>query len=324
MPRRWYQTIDIDGENQVFEDFNRIHSNYWNEGKWHNFIEPLLPKERQTFLEIGCNAGLYLEKARQVGFERVIGVEGRGQIMRQAETFKEVANGDWQLVLQHVGTNFELADLALPDVVLISNMHYYLPIGVFSKLVDSLRNRCLYCIVVSAKAKRRQGNALYDLKSVRGYFRDWREVDVIYDLDVPEDDPSPRPQMYGVVFKSNMDSVAVSDVYDPWKKEAEILGHEAYGLAPYMEGFFRDIFSGDTVVYEDTQFYEYWRQREPKRSTEWTIKRLAYKEELARSIQENGMKEPIYFGRRGKLLDGIHRIVIAKLLGYKHIISRRL
>jgi hypothetical protein len=315
MARRWYQTLDIDGV--VFEDPNRKHSKFWNEGKWDNFIAPLLPDERRTFIEIGCNAGLFLKMATDAGYKDVIGVEGNGQIMRQAERYRESVGGDWKLIPRRVGVNFDLDKLPVADVVLIANMHYYLPIGVFSKLVDDLRNRCLYCIVVSAKAKRRPGNALYDYRSVYCYFRDWDYVESIGHID-PEGDPCPRPDMYGVLFKGNLTAINVDEYFEAAKNP----GHRSHGLAPAMRDFFERVLVDDPFKYEDTALYEYWRKREARRTPEKTNKRLDYKASLALDVQATGMKEPIYLNSNMKLLDGIHRLCIAKLLEYEHILAR--
>ncbi len=323
MVRRWYQTIEIDGEGQVFEDINRKDSAFWNEGKWNNFINPLLPKEKQTFIEIGCNAGLFLKVAEDEGFRDVIGVEGNSQIFQQAQKFKEISGGNYKLAHQVVGKNFALDDLPIADVVLISNMHYYLPVGVFSKLVDGLRNRALYCIVVSAKAKRRRGNALYDLNSVRGYFRDWCEIGTIEDVD-KDSDCCPREQMYGVLFRGNLNTLDVSNYYGAWWEASKNPKHKSNELAPVMRNFFRQVLDGGQIIYEDTEMYKYWRKREPRKPPEWTRNWLIYKENLAKDVQENGIKEPIYLDQIGKLLDGIHRLTLANLLEYEHVLVRRI
>jgi len=323
MVRRWYQTIEIDGVDAVFEDINRKDSKFWNEGKWNTFIKPLLPKERQTFIEIGSNAGLFLNMAKDEGFKDVIGIEGNSQIMEQAERFRESNGGDYKLVHQLVGRNLTLEDLPVADVVLIANVHYYFPVGVFSKLVDDLKNRALYCIVVAARAKKRQGNAMYYLSSVRGYFRDWQELDVIEGVDI-EGDCCPRQHMYGVLFRGNLSTLNVDNYYGAWWEASKNPQHKSYELAPVMRDFFDKVLRGEQFEYEDTPMYQYWRKREPKRSPEWTRNLLIYKESLAKDIQENGIKEPIYIDQGGKMLDGIHRLTVAKLLGYNHILIRRL
>ncbi len=87
---RWYQTVFIDGVDAVFEDVNRKVSKFWNEGKWDNFIKPLLTNvDKGSLLEIGCNAGLFLKMAKDEGFKKVIGVEASNRCCQQAELYKK-------------------------------------------------------------------------------------------------------------------------------------------------------------------------------------------------------------------------------------------
>lgn len=318
MGRRWYQNVDIEGVE--FEDPARKDSKFWNEGKWAHFIAPLLPEQRETFIEIGCNAGLFLKMATEAGFHRVIGVEADSRIMAQAQAFKRHAKGDWQLVHQKVGKNFVLDELPLADVTLISSAHYYFPIGAFSNLVDHLKSRTLCCLVVAAKARRLSGRAKYDLGSVRGYFRDWREIKVMEGLDM-EDDPAPRRRMYGVSFKGNLDAWDIKNTYNLYRWQAlRSDKFKKHGLSPALEEFFKKVLSGVTFELKDTPLYRYWETM--GYGPEAILGKLEYKKKLAEDVQANGMKEPIYYDRHGKLLDGIHRLVIAKELGYKHILVR--
>jgi len=322
MPRRWYQTIEIDGVDAVFEDPNRKLSKFWNEGKWNTFIEPLLPKERQSFFEIGCNAGLFLKMAADAGFKYVTGVEGNKRIFQQAEIFRNSdKNYSWNLVSQSVGVDLGLEALPLPDVTLISNVHYYLPVGVFSKLVDALIYRTLYCIVVSGRAHRRRGNAAHDLRHIRGYFRDWEEMGIIQNIST-DSDPAPREQMYSVLYKSKLVSVNVNEMVDKWLGEAQSARHSSHEFAPAIMQFYTKVLSGELGEIEDSSFYQYWRKRRPKETPAWTSEFLYNKIKLAESIRDEGQKEPIYIGTNKKLLDGIHRLCIAKALKRDYIIAR--
>jgi hypothetical protein len=322
MTRRWYQNIEIEGQKVTYEDPKRSQSKFWNEGKWENFIRPLLPKQRQTFLELGCNAGLFLKLAEDVGFKRVIGVEARSQIMDQARCFKEQNGYSYRLLHQRIGGNFDLTALPLSDVVLISNMHYYLPVSVFSQLVDDLKNRSLYCIVVSAKARRRSGNAFPGMYSVRGYFRDWQEIEVIENLDAT-DDPTPRREMFALLFRGNLEAWSVDSLIRHW--HAATLNAPMYrrrALPTALVDFFDKVLNGTEFNLEETSLFDYWMQRRP--APRWVMKHLKYKKQLAEDIQANGMNTPIFYDRNRKLLDGIHRLVIAKTLGYEHVLVRRL
>jgi hypothetical protein len=322
--RRWYQNVPVDSAGVTYEDPGRKRSKFWNEGKWENFIAPLLPRQRQTFLELGCNAGLFLKLAEDAGFKDVIGVEARPDIMDQAKHFKECNGGSYRLLHQRVGSDLVLSDLPLSDVVLLSNMHYYLSVPEFSSLVDELRNRCLYCIVVSAKARRRSGKAFSNMYSVRGYFRDWPEIEVVENVDAT-DDPAPRKDMFGLLFKGSLQAWDVNGLFDRWCVGASRADeHKRCALPPALVEFFDLVLRGEEFNFEDTLFYDYWQRRRPQAGTKWLLKFLKYKKELAEDIQANGMKTPIFFDRHYKLLDGIHRLVIAKMLGYEHILVRRL
>lgn len=319
--RRWYQTIPIDGVEQNFEDLKRKDSKFWNEGKWRTFIEPLLPKERQTFLEIGCNAGLMLKQATDAGFKRVIGVEANKQIVGQAQAFKESNGYEYKIIYEKVGRNFDIENLCLPDVVLFSNSHYYIKVNELSKLVDRLKYRALYCIVVSAKTRSMSGKTFSDLESVRGYFGDWEEVGLIENVSI-EGDPTPRETMYGILFKSQMKPLGVHNYHGGWMDASQNEIHKSYGLSTALMAFLRLVLDGTPFEYEDTDLYKYWRKRKPNRTEYWTRKMMVYRHNLALDIQKNGIKEPIYLDKGYKLLDGLHRLCAARILGYKHIIAR--
>lgn len=330
----WYQNVDgVDGA--VFKNPRRKHSRFWGEGKWNNFVKPLLPclptggpAERRVFVEIGCNAGLFLKLAMDEGFENVIGVDSSRQRMGQAEQFRASNGYSYRLIHQKVGEGFDLQALPLADVTLLANVHYYLSIPVFVNLVDRLRVRSLYCIVVSARVRRRSGMAVHYLEAVRGYFRDWEEIKVVGDWQGLKpvdtlDDPAPRGQMYGVVFKGCLDSLDVKQECER-RDRAGVRGKKQWraGRAMAMRDFFRRVLDGEEFDFKETDLYKCWE-------TEGWLpedieKRLAYNKSLLEDIQRDGMREPLYYDGKGKLLDGGHRLNIACALGYKHVLVRRL
>ena len=323
----WYQNVD-GVTDAVFKDPRRKESNFWGEGKWNTFIKPLLPRERRVFVEIGCNAGLFLKLAMDEGFENAIGIDSSQQRIKQAKLFRESNGYPYKLVQQKVGEDFELSELPLADVTLLANVHYYFPISVFAKLADHLRSRTLYCIVVSARVKRRMGMARHYLESVRGYFRDWQEIKVVGDWEghKPVDtlnDPAPRGQMYGVLFKGGLDSYNVEQECHWWAVVADKAErHGRVKLKWATSDFFRKVLNGEAFDFAGTPLYEYWK------GEGWLAEdieeKLTYNKVLAKDIQRDGLKEPLYYDGKRRLLDGGHRLVIARELGYEHILVRRL
>ena len=330
MVHKWYQNVD-GVEGAVFKDPRRKESKFWNEGKWNNFIEPLLPKERRTFIELGCNAGLFLKMAMDAGFTDVIGVDSNPQRMKQAIRFRESNKYPYRLIQQTIGKDFELDQLPLADIVLIANMHYHLPLEVFANLVDRLKNRTAHCIVVSAKANRRPGNALHYLESpgVRGYFRDWQEVMVVGNWrgieGLDEGDPAPRKQMYGALFKGSLEVFGLRELYDAsYRRMEQIKKHRLNAFFPAMEDFFKRVLAGEKFRFEELDAWRFWTKRFPGVSSEWISRKLSYKKALAEDVQKNGIREPIRLTQTEKVLDGVHRLIIAKELGYEHVLVRRL
>ena len=68
-----HQNIIVSGID-VGDNPERRGSRFRNEGKWDNFIKPILPKDdfEHTLIEFGTNAGLYLKLAKEHGYRILI------------------------------------------------------------------------------------------------------------------------------------------------------------------------------------------------------------------------------------------------------------
>ncbi|MCP3955944.1 MAG: hypothetical protein GY697_27580, partial [Desulfobacterales bacterium] len=84
--RYWYQQIEMG--KTVTPVFNKTMAEtaFYNQGKWDHFIKPLIPfsPEGKSFVECGCNAGLFLLLAAELGFDKVFGYEGDDGWYQQA------------------------------------------------------------------------------------------------------------------------------------------------------------------------------------------------------------------------------------------------
>jgi len=329
--KKLYQNIRIPGKKLPYEDEKREKSAFWNEGRWNNFIEPLLPRycQNKTFIEIGSSAGLFLKMAEDKGFKHVIGIESHPERIKEAKLYKKSNKGKYKLLHQRMDQNFNFNQLPLAHITLIANTHYYLSIMNFSRVVDELRTRSLYCIVVAARARRITGCARYDITSVRGYFKDWTELGMV-NVWFP-DDPSPRENMYGVLFKGALEEYDTKELYVAWRKGN--VGDKRWrkeALPDALDEFYKRVLSEKEFDVKDTAYYKYWEKRRPDQTEKWILQKLGQKARLAKSIRDKGMFSPIYLSEtnwrydRGRLIDGQHRLCIANTLGYKSIFVRLL
>ena len=317
---RWYQTVFIDGVDAVFEDVNRKVSKFWNEGKWDNFIKPLLTNvDKGSLLEIGCNAGLFLKMAKDEGFKKVIGVEASKRCCQQAELYKKSVNGDYTLLRQTVNNDFSLEQFPLLDVVLLANVHYYISIEHFMRLVDQMRSRSVHCIVVSGLTRKLAGNACSDIGSVRGYFRDWQEIKIVEGVS-KEGDPSPRPHMYGVLFKGALTKMSIDNILGRWRENIKpVDGVVTDTLSPVYEDFYKRVLSRKPFGFNDVPYYQFLKKNNPHQNTEEYMTR---KKALALSIQKNGLRSPLFIHRDNTIIDGLSRLFIMKELGHKNTFVR--
>jgi len=210
-----YQNIVVDG--REYGEPSRIGSAFWGEGKWKHFIEPFLPDDcsEMTFLEFGCNYGLFLKLAQERGFETVLGVESNTEL--RDVTTRYLGRADQVLhtkITEKIFRDTFVADLPAADFVLMANFHYHLHASLVVHLLNLLRRKTRYAIVVSVEQrKRRRGRARPDIQAVRRYFRGWKEVDRI--SGIPTDgDPDPRGSLYSVLFKTDVERVPLADI--PW------------------------------------------------------------------------------------------------------------
>ena len=211
---KYHQNVSIGGEDQPAEYANRKDSAFFNEGKWRNFILPLLPEDpaNMTFLEVGCNVGLFLKLATEHGFRRVVGVEADPAACAMAERYRDDCGMEYKVLNRAVGQDFDWDELPAADVVLLANMHYYVPLNEFLPFVDRMRWKARTCIVVSrAMRDKKHGHPLPDEANLRLYFRDWECLrSVQTSTAMLESDPHPR-RVFSLLFRSQLQRQPIED-----------------------------------------------------------------------------------------------------------------
>src|SRR3989344_8412572 len=90
----------LEGEPMTERDRQEIGSKFWNSGKWDNFVAPFLPQDRKelTLIDVGCNAGLFLKLAEDMGFGQVIGVDSNEGAVKRGLAWRDKNRGKYQII----------------------------------------------------------------------------------------------------------------------------------------------------------------------------------------------------------------------------------
>lgn len=314
----YYQNLGMPGDENK-EHKNRKNSRYWNEGKWNHYIAPLLPKDCKdmTFVDIGCNAGLFLKLAKDMGFRDVIGVDKSRKACLRAIKYRDYLGYDYKILHRTVGVNFSFEEIPVADVVLLANVHYYFQLNDWLKFLDQLYNRTHYCLIISRPLNTKHHWVPKTLiPDIKYYFRDWEKIGAIYQARHgwrERNDPSPR-ELWSFMFKSRLRRVKLDDL---------LPGAPARLIKIPTAKLYKAINKNPTLDLRKTSYYKAWHKREKDRWPEERIYNFVkQKADLWFDIKENGIKDPILVLLDNKIVDGGHRVAIARELGYKSILVR--
>ena len=288
-------------------------SKFWNKGKFDNFVRPFLPEDcsELTFIDIGCNHGIFLKEAEEMGFKKVIGVEADGKVVKKAKEWKEMNGGKYiikKLFMEHC-----LSELPMADYIVMANVHYYLNIKHWLDFVRELENKTRYVILVLAeKNNRNVSKPSSDVSNIRENFKNWEEIGLIEPS--LEGDPFPR-KLWGICFKNPLLERVPIDKLD--------CGNHM------QDGFYKELDEGkdpfETKYYRDTKRY---RQGKIRRWTDNVCQEyVADKANVYFDIRKNGIKNPIIVKKEIKpdrIADGNHRHCMLKHLEEKSVIVRKI
>ena len=321
---RVHQNIELNGVD-IGEDNSRKKSAFFNEGKWSNFIDPLLPKECQemTLVEMGCSAGLFLRMAKEKGFKNVVGVEKSKRACLAGEEYKKQYGLEYKIINRSIDDLFDFNELPMADVTLLANIHYHIKLPDLLIYLDRLEHKTIYALVVSVMEKDVHWKPERGIEGLRNYFKNWEEVKMINVLSV-NNDPHPRT-MFSMLFKSKIERRNIDDIYTfPKNESVKIYKNDAnFTISLLPNDLAERVSKSDDVDYKDTL---YWKKRErvriQKKSDKEMVDFIQGKIEMMKDIKKNGQRNPILIKDNNRIYDGWHRLSILKYLGSKSVIVR--
>lgn len=331
----WYQNI-LGFENVDHPE--RSNSIYWGQGKWDTFIRPLIPYkyfDDKTFVELGCNAGLYLLNAKKFGFKHVIGIEPQTKFYNQAcKVLEKYNNLDILLRQETVGINHKqlestdkihnLNSLPLADITLLANVHYWIEEKNLIRYLTELSYHSRYCIVVGI-GKRDNTPSCPDRNNTIKYFGfNWKFINEIEPVKV--DDPAPRYDTYSMLFESK--NLYEKPLFEFYNEVYKLRDANKY-FFDYFNGYISEALKNSGSTKRDE--YLYYLQHKPIKSSSLilsnAVNRIKKDMRLIQDIKNFGLKTPIEIPRNlskdnAEKIDGYHRLAILNQLNYKHVLYK--
>ena len=300
----------LEGEPMNERAKTEANSEFWNEGKFNNFVKPFLPEDcsEMVFVDVGCNKGVFLKEAEDMGFNRVVGVDSNKLAVERGRSWAEQHARKYKIYLKEMED--VLSDLPVADYTVLANTHYYFTINDWLDYIDRLQYKTRHVIIITAqKRKPNKCWARADVEGIREYFKDWEEAGYTEGPSL-EGDPHPR-KLWGLCFKSpHLDRMPIASLD---------LGNHV------QEAFYKDLDAGKD--YKDTRYYKIihpYRVRDHGWSEErfniWIEGRI----KVYKDVKENGITKPIIIDKENNILDGNHKTGMYLDWGYKTILVRRI
>ena len=171
----WYQPMQY-GDYRVPCKYDGVqHKDSYGLGKFNYYIKPLLNQipNRFKFYEMGTNAGQFLIEAHKMGFQHIYGIEEQDGFYPQLEfTKKFYPEANLNIRKDLLDGNFDTDNEPMVDVLLMSNLHYWIPDPVLAIYLKKLQQKAIYIIIVSSNSKDNRTGVIKK-------FKDWELLNTI-------------------------------------------------------------------------------------------------------------------------------------------------
>lgn len=297
----------LEGEAMTSRDHKTEGSKFWGKGKWDNFILPFLPDDcsELTFVDMGCNAGLFLKFAQDKGFNRIVGVDSDKISVERGKIWAKQNKGKYTILRAKMEKSIHALPIA--DYTILANAHYYFNIVDWIAYLDQLRLKTHRVIIITThKLQVNRCWARANVESIRGYFKDWKEIGFIDELPT-EGDPDPR-RLWSLCFES---------------PDIEKVNLEELGASNHVQiGLYKDFEEGKH--YTESRYYKILKKYRNKWTVEYLNSWVEDKLNTFQEIKKNGQMKPILFDDRLLILDGNHRWQMLRRIGNKTAFGRRI
>ncbi len=293
----------LEGEPMTERDMQETGSPFWNAGKWKNFVAPFLPADCSglTLVDMGCNAGLFLKLAEDLGF-RAIGVDDNKEAVQRGLAWRDKNGSGYQMIQARMEDCID--GLPVADYTILANTHYYFRIEDWLDYLDKLQHKTIHCIVVTDE--KRLVNRCWaspDTEAIRKCFKNWDEVGFV---DVLPAEGAHSRKLRSLCFRSRSISKIPVDSLDSSNH--------------VQDRFWAQLDAG--THYKETGYYRILRKYRAKWGEAYLDRWIERKGALYEDVKANGLKRAVIADTAGRILDGNHRYSMWRNLGHGDIFSR--
>jgi SAM-dependent methyltransferase len=291
---RWYQNAIINGKAMPAQRRRDT-----SQRRWKVLLEPLIPPDGKgrLFLELGCNAGFYLRKASEYGYN-TLGIEKEERFIRQAKY--------WE-AQEPCGVRVEFGDIVDYEIpanflTMMANVHYWIEPVRLAMVMDRMWNNSLHVLIMSRHNPSERHLSDCTERVVKEWFSNYELLDERRDS-----------KFYALIYRNptlrEYDTKNLFNV-QPFTRSTKF-------LAAFREFIDLNV-SRRRYTYNHTKYWEYckWRGWQPKVKHHRTLRKKVL------TMERYGITKPLLVHKNGILQDGNHRLIMAEYLGLPRIICK--
>jgi len=260
--------------------------------RWRQLVRPLVPRDGKDrlFLDLGCNAGFYMQKAIDRGY--------RAQGVEVSPEFIEQASPDLNILCEDI-TQYKPPAAYL---TLMACVHYHLTPPQVTSVLNQLLSSTAYLLVMgrqrggtTSNPTRKHLMTLLDLWE----FVDERDTEKLYTV---------------LVKNKRVTEFSVGELYESTiERTKRVNGHTDF-FEPFAE-FVRLAVAGKVEEPRKTAFWKYLR----KRNFKYRHGLCFWYENMIKEAQTQGIRSVLRI-EGNAVTDGHHRLVVAKELGVERLL----
>ena len=291
-PGEWYQEATINGVKMP-----QRRQRDTSEKRWQTFVKPLIKPGPGAVTDLGCNAGFYCRKMVDLGYSAT-GVERSHEFLAHARYWEKCEPKGVRVVESDIAEH----KLRCSHYLLMANVHYWLTSEQLHALKKQMDSRVLNVILIGRHHQHYTHNSPCDFGYLSELFKGWDEVKYI----APHGN-----KHFSVLFRNP--KLTARNIDDLFQNQQLFKSKK---FLPAYNKLIDEVLAGKQIEPEKTEYMEYLRWRGFDDCESLFEKHVNV---ITTMAEERTTQEPLTIDG-GRVIDGDHRLIVAKKLGIKSLL----